>query len=636
MVDALPSAELYEKSFMHRAQVTHVLASAKSDMIVTCSADGVVKLWVKLEAGVEYAKGFKAHRGSVTAAALSPDGLRLATGGADRSVKVIDVGALDMVGVLDVGCVPSCLTWLRASRREPDRIAVADSASSDILVFNPDAPESRPGAGAAQAGDDGMGREGEITMSAGPAAPAPKAAEAGDDAAAAPAEAVNPRLVARLRSLHRAPVTAMAFNEPMGCVVSGDARGVLEVWSAAPPYAPAKPPTVTYRLRSQTALLDIAKRRAAVTSVAVAGDGSMLATTSTDGVVRVLDARTGSLIRAYDESVEAQLAALAAGRLGGITRKDFDARAEKEGRLAGDGAGKPGNVVFDESGSCVAYPTLAGVKLVSLEGNRVVTTLGRVESSCRFTSLALYQGTPRVHAAHKRHRVAGSAAGGGPAGPDPTLVAAAYGSKRFFLFSRREPGEAVAGEDEAADADDRDVFNEAVAEDADDEEGGAASGDGLPTRAAIRTSMGDVIVELYPKLVPRTVQNFCGLADKGYYDGVVFHRVIQGFMLQTGDPKGNGTGGESLWGGTFEDEFHPALRHSAPGIVSMANAGPGTNGSQFFITVAPTPHLDGKHSVFGRVVRGMDVVRSIERVRTSATDRPLEAIKMITVETNPE
>jgi cyclophilin family peptidyl-prolyl cis-trans isomerase len=126
--------------------------------------------------------------------------------------------------------------------------------------------------------------------------------------------------------------------------------------------------------------------------------------------------------------------------------------------------------------------------------------------------------------------------------------------------------------------------------------------------ATFKTEHGDFVIELYAEKVPATVNNFVFLAREKFYDGVTFHRVIKGFMAQGGDPTGTGTGGP---GYKFKDEFHPGLRHNAAGILSMANAGPNTNGSQFFITHGPTPHLDNKHSVFGKVISGMDVVLAI-------------------------
>ena len=145
----------------------------------------------------------------------------------------------------------------------------------------------------------------------------------------------------------------------------------------------------------------------------------------------------------------------------------------------------------------------------------------------------------------------------------------------------------------------------------------------------IETSMGTIEVEFYRKEAPKTVENFVKLAEKGYYNGIIFHRVIDNFMIQGGDPTGTGTGGESIYGKKFDDEFVPTLKHDVPGIVSMANAGPNTNGSQFFITLVPTPWLNGKHTIFGKVVHGMDVVKAIGKVEVSKPgDRPLKDVVM--------
>jgi len=164
--------------------------------------------------------------------------------------------------------------------------------------------------------------------------------------------------------------------------------------------------------------------------------------------------------------------------------------------------------------------------------------------------------------------------------------------------------------------------------------------------ARFSTTEGTFTVRLFGDQAPKTVDNFVGLAEgtrewtdprtrsktnARYYDGVIFHRVIDGFMIQGGDPLGKGTGGP---GYTFADEFHPGLRHDRPGILSMANAGPNTNGGQFFITLGPTPHLDDRHSVFGEVTEGMDVVRRIGGTRTGPGDRPLTdvVIESVTIE----
>lgn len=149
--------------------------------------------------------------------------------------------------------------------------------------------------------------------------------------------------------------------------------------------------------------------------------------------------------------------------------------------------------------------------------------------------------------------------------------------------------------------------------------------------ADIETTMGTITVKLYAKEAPDTVANFVKLAEKGFYDGVIFHRVIPGFMIQTGDPTGTGRGGP---GYTILDEFHPKLRHDKAGVLSMANAGPDTGGSQFFITHGPTPHLDDRHAIFGQVIAGQDVVKKIGDAPRDRCDRPLQPIKMLKIKIN--
>ncbi len=147
-------------------------------------------------------------------------------------------------------------------------------------------------------------------------------------------------------------------------------------------------------------------------------------------------------------------------------------------------------------------------------------------------------------------------------------------------------------------------------------------------KVKIETTMGVIEANLFANEAPKTVENFVKLAEKGFYNGIIFHRVIPDFMIQTGDPTGTGMGGP---GYQFADEFSPKLKHSKPGILSMANSGPNTNGSQFFITVAPTPWLDGRHAIFGEVTSGMDVATQISMVNRDRSDKPIKEIKMIKV-----
>jgi peptidyl-prolyl cis-trans isomerase-like 1 len=144
------------------------------------------------------------------------------------------------------------------------------------------------------------------------------------------------------------------------------------------------------------------------------------------------------------------------------------------------------------------------------------------------------------------------------------------------------------------------------------------------SQVTLNTTMGPVTFELYTQHAPKTCKNFAELARRGYYDNVIFHRVIKDFMIQGGDPTGTGRSGSSIYGNKFEDEIDGRLKHTGAGVLSMANSGPNTNGSQFFITLAPTPWLDGKHTIFGRVSSGMRVVERMGLVAVDGNDKPLQ------------
>ncbi|MCH9613554.1 MAG: putative peptidyl-prolyl cis-trans isomerase [Chlamydiia bacterium] len=143
------------------------------------------------------------------------------------------------------------------------------------------------------------------------------------------------------------------------------------------------------------------------------------------------------------------------------------------------------------------------------------------------------------------------------------------------------------------------------------------------------TTSGTIEIELMPKIAPKACENIVSLAKKNYYNGVILHRVIKGFMIQGGDPTGTGAGGESIWGENFEDECHHEVTFNKPGLLAMANRGPCTNGSQFFITTAETPWLNNNHTIFGKVVKGYDIVEKIENSETDHMDRPVTKQEII-------
>ncbi|CAG9462896.1 unnamed protein product [Pedinophyceae sp. YPF-701] len=580
-LDALPSAAMYEKSYMHRDTMTHVAVVQNQGFIITGSIDGHIKFWKKQQGGIEFAKHFKAHVGPVDGIAVSPDGELCASVSRDRTVKVFDVGTFDMISMTKLPFLPRCAEWCHLRGDPRARLAVSDDATGRVVVLD--------------------GRE---------------------------ASAEAPLLDVEAGSLHRAPVTAMRFNAARGAVVSTDEKGLVEYWD--PKTGEAAEEGLKFKRKIETDLFAMAKVKTSACSMDVSKSGDLFVCMCADRRVRVFQYDTGKLKRAYDESLQAAQDVQQSGaETFHLEDMDFGRRAAVEKELtarqaAGWKEAPLGNAVFDESGHFVIYATLLGIKVVNIVSNKVSRVLGKVENTERFVRVALYQGNPGQ--ASKRQKLSKLTADTKLSGPDPVVVATSYKKDRFYLFTTREP------EDNETAALGRDVFNEKPKEELDiGTERAAVSGALLPRGAVMHTTLGDIWLRLFPEECPRTVENFTTHAKNGYYNGLIFHRVIKGFMAQTGDPLGDGTGGTSIWGGEFEDEFDSSLRHDRAGTLSMANSGPNTNGSQFFITTVPTPWLDNKHTVFGRVVRGMDVVRIIEKVKTDKEDKPLEDVQIVDI-----
>ncbi|KAI9832421.1 MAG: hypothetical protein M1819_004410 [Sarea resinae] len=566
-VSALPSSPRYSKSLMHKDQLSFVSVTPSTDFVITSSVDGVVKFWKKVAVGIEFVKEFKAHLGEITSVSVSSDGRSFATAGSDKTVKIFDVVTFDLLAMLSLDITPKCVCWVHKRGASLPLLAVSDEVSHSISIY------------------DGRG------------------------------ESQTP--IHTIASLHRSPISVMAFNDIYDCVISGDESGMLEYWRPSGDYE--KPDNV-FEFKSSTNLFEFKKAKSVPSSITISPTGSQFATFSfPDRKVRVFDFPTGKLYRTYDESLititEMQQAGTALQKLEDV---EFGRRLATERELENPAVKNKINVIFDESGHFILYGSLLGVKVINTFTNRVVRVFGKDEPF-RSLNLALYQGQPQkkgvvtVSMAASANPLLQEAEAG-----DPMLVCTGSGKVRFYMFTN----------DEEISKSTRDVQNEKPRH-LNTQQQPEAKPAQTGTSAVLHTTYGDIHIRLFPDAAPKAVENFVTHARNGYYNNVLFHRVIRKFMIQTGDPLGDGTGGESIWGREFADEFS-TLKHDKPYTVSMANAGPNTNGSQFFITTEKTPWLDNKHTIFGRAVQGLDVVHRIENTRVFK-ERPEEDIKIINI-----
>lgn len=533
-IAALPSSPRYSKSLMHKDQLSFVNFTPSTDFLITSSVDGIVKFWKKAVVGIESVKEFKAHAGEITSVSVSLDGRSFATAGLDKTVKIFDVVTFgtvntemgcsyvlmwlsDLLSIIQLGFTPRALSWIHRRGASLPLLAVALEARSDIRIY------------------DGRG------------------------------DAQMP--LHTITSLHRSPVIQIAFNGEYDCAVSVDESGMIEYWRPSGAYE--KPDNV-FRYKSSTDLFEFKKVKSLPTSLNMSPTGSYFAAYSfPDRKIRVFDFVSGKLYRTYDESIvtliEMQQAGTAVQKLEEV---EFGRRLAVERELENPALSNKVNILFDESSNFIIYGSALGIKVINMLTNRVVKVYGK-EEPFRSLNLAIYQGQPQK----KGVTTVSMAASANPLlqeaeERDPTLVSTGSGKVRFYIFTNEEEISKST----------RDVQNEKPRNPyakQQVEAKPAQSG----TSAVLHTTFGDIHIRLFPEAAPRAVENFVTHSKMGYYNNTIFHRVIRKFMIQCGDPLGDGTGGESIWGKEFEDEFS-TLKHDKPYTVSMANAGPNTNGSQ--------------------------------------------------------
>lgn len=572
-LENLPNVEMYERSYMHRDIITHVV-STRTEFIITCSCDGHIKFWKKQERGVEFVKHFRGHLGNIQDVAVNSAGTLLCTISNDKSLKVFDVINFDMINMMkDLDYIPGCCEWIHSPGDPISVLAVSNSENGSIYLY------------------DGNGTK---------------------------------KPIHTIDKMHSKAVTLIKYNPVYEAVISIDKQGILNYWTGAKTEYQF-PKNVEFESKMDTDLFEFVKQKSFPVSLCFSPDGKLFATYGADRKIRLFRFLTGRMTRVIDESLQHYTELQAKKKT--LANMEFNRRVALEKELDKTDSLQYTQLAFDESGNFLMVPTMIGIKVINLVTNRLARLIGKPENM-RFLNLALFQGKARKTTGAVTLEMEASE---NPTlenyQSDPTVFVTAFKKNRFYMFTRRDPDESEAPGTE------RDVFNEKPSKEDMLTAGSEAAGtQRIYETAVIHTTMGDIHLQLFFKECSKTVENFCVHSKNGYYNGHVFHRVIKGFMIQTGDPLGTGTGGESIWGGEFADEFHPSLRHDRPYTVSMANAGPNTNGSQFFITVVPAPWLDNKHTVFGRVVKGMEVVQEISSAKTNAkTDKPYNDISIISV-----
>lgn len=575
-LNSLPSAGLYEKSYMHRTKVTRIVSSTVTDFIATGSEDGYVKLWKKRFQGIEFVKQFRAHVGNVSCLSMSHEGSRLASASSsDQTVKVFDVLSFDMIDMHRLSYNPLTIEFVHKENAPYPTLAVGHAGGIDVIK----------------------------------------------------AEGEDPPLF-RISS-HLSPVRLVRFCLPLGLAISIDESGIIEYWDTETGQLPEN---IKFSYKSQTDLFELARNHTTAVSLCISQNGQHFAMWCKDKYVRVFHLLTGKLAKKYDERAdkhnEIQNDPNNSLRL---ERMEFTKRMaiEREIDKNSENLNPDSSITFDESGNILIYSSYIGIKFISLNSNRLLRLIGKSEME-RFLQISLFQGKPQRDTEGKSG--GGGVTSQGEKESDPTIFCTALNRNRFYLFTKREPADIEPGTVNI----ERDIFNEKPTE----EEKKVAilpkKKVELAKKAIIHTTLGDIYVKLFDEDCPKTVENFTIHCKNNYYNQVIFHRVIKGFMIQTGDPEGDGTGGTSIWGNEFEDEIHPHLKHDRPFTLSMANRGPNTNGSQFFITTVPCSWLDGRHTVFGRVYRGMDIVQSIECVPCDKKQKPLAEVRITKISLNPE
>ena len=588
----LPMTNNYSISYLQSDIIDNIFCTTKTDFIFTTSNDGVIQFWKKIPRGIEFVKKFKAQLNKITGLSINKDGSMLCTcSHKDLFIKIFDIINFDLFDYIQLNYFPSLCEYIIADPKSLNNvIAISEKEKGIVHIYDS-----------------------------------------------------NKKKEISLVTIHNnSIITGIKFNTKYNICLSTSSVGLIEYWckSSSNTKMSSVPNKYTYgndieneiidesisfdfpkhsikfKFKSQTDLFKLYNnnKKNSIINLTLSPRNNYFGVTDKSRNIYIFNFLTAKIVYTITDTV--------------FSSDDEDtkeANIEREIEKYVDSLYQP-NIQFDDSEKYLYYPCWEGIKLINLKTHELIKILGKKEK-LRFISICLFQGESLRNKSGiiTESKMRNDDNINADKIIDPLLIANAYKSNRFFIFSKNEPDNKIKRDMMNEDIDE--LKNKANLNQKNDKNKEIVD---LPEKAVIDTTKGEIFIKLFVNECPKTTKNFITLGRRGYYDGLIFHRVIKNFMIQTGDPRGNGTGGESIYGKPFKDEFNENLKHEAF-TVSMANAGPDTNGSQFFITTVPCHWLDNKHTVFGRVYDGSDVVKVIEDTKVDKKNKPYEDIKIVTI-----
>ena len=588
----LPMTNNYSISYLQSDIIDNIFCTTKTDFIFTTSNDGVIQFWKKIPRGIEFVKKFRAQLNKITGLSINKDGSMLCTcSHKDLFIKIFDIINFDLFDYIQLNYYPCLCEYIIADPKSMNNIiAISEKEKGIIHIYDS-----------------------------------------------------NKKKEISLVTIHNnSIITGIKFNTKYNICISTSNIGLIEYWckSNTNTKMSSDPNKYTYgndieneiidesisfdfpkhsikfKFKSQTDLFKLYNnnKKNSIINLTLSPRNNYFGVTDKLRNIYIFNFLTAKIVYTITDTV--------------FSSDDEDtkeANIEREIEKYVDSLYQP-NIQFDDSEKYLYYPCWEGIKLINLKTNELIKILGKKEK-LRFISICLFQGESLRNKSGiiTESKMRNEDNINADKIIDPLLLANAYKSNRFFIFSKNEPDNKIKRDMMNEDIDE--LKNKANLNQKNDKNKEIVD---LPEKAVIDTTKGEIFIKLFVNECPKTTKNFITLGRRGYYDGLIFHRVIKNFMIQTGDPRGNGTGGESIYGKPFKDEFNENLKHEAF-TVSMANAGPDTNGSQFFITTVPCHWLDNKHTVFGRVYDGSDVVKVIEDTKVDKKNKPYEDIKIVTI-----